>query len=416
MTTVEIPASAARPRLRVLYLEPDPEGGDRTRRHLCGQAPHIDLRVVAEPPPAQGDSGDAFDVLLLHPRRAGEDALRELDLLRARLGRELPAVVLVEQEDAQEVERIRLHPGGVDCLAAHAGYLRDLPAALQRAYDQAEVARDRLKLRQTSQRLEHVLAISPTILYTLALDGEAVAATWVSGNIERLMGFTPEQALAPGWWLDRVHPEDRQRALQGHSMLRDAGAVEQVYRVFDGAGRLRWIRDELRVAGAEGDGARTAIGAWQDITGQKLDELMQQVRIEVLDGLNLGRDLGDILLLIVKRLEHAYPDMLVSILLRDASDGRLYTGCAPSLPQDYNAAVDGLEPAVGHGSCGSSAALGTRVIVEDIEHHPYWEPYAHIARAAGLAACWSTPFKDQHGQILGTFGIYYRRPRSPEDS
>ncbi|PJF46039.1 MAG: two-component system response regulator, partial [Candidatus Thermofonsia Clade 3 bacterium] len=67
----------------------------------------------------------------------------------------------------------------------------------------------------------------------------------------------------------------------------------------------------------------------------------------------------------------------------------------------------------GKGSCGSAAALGKNVIVEDIDTHPYWAPYRDIAHRADIRACWSVPFFDEGGKVLGTVGCYYAAPRAP---
>ena len=53
------------------------------------------------------------------------------------------------------------------------------------------------------------------------------------------------------------------------------------------------------------------------------------------------------------------------------------------------------------------------VIAEDLSRHPYWKNYQALALHAGLRACWSLPFKDDSGQVLGTFGIYYPQPTRP---
>ncbi len=61
------------------------------------------------------------------------------------------------------------------------------------------------------------------------------------------------------------------------------------------------------------------------------------------------------------------------------------------------------------------AALGQRVIVEDVLTHPYWESYRDLAMRAGVRACWSEPIKSAVGDVLGTFAMYYRQPRAPTD-
>jgi diguanylate cyclase (GGDEF)-like protein/PAS domain S-box-containing protein len=96
-----------------------------------------------------------------------------------------------------------------------------------------------------------------------------------------------------------------------------------------------------------------------------------------------------------------------------ARDGRLHTVAAPSLPDFFNAAVDGLLPGPGQGSCGAAAWGGEPVIASDIAHHPDWAEHRELAARAGLAACWSQPYLDEHGQVLGTFAIYHHQPLAP---
>jgi PAS domain S-box-containing protein len=42
-----------------------------------------------------------------------------------------------------------------------------------------------------------------------------------------------------------------------------------------------------------------------------------------------------------------------------------------------------------------------------------WAAYRHLPLAHGLRACWSAPILSFEGQVLGTFAMYYREPRSP---
>jgi diguanylate cyclase (GGDEF)-like protein/PAS domain S-box-containing protein len=118
---------------------------------------------------------------------------------------------------------------------------------------------------------------------------------------------------------------------------------------------------------------------------------------------------------IARNLETLNPDMLSSILLLDEQGKTLLHGAAPSLPSFYNKAIHGLAIGVGVGSCGTATAAGERVIVEDIQTHPYWEPYKKLAGKANLAACWSEPIKDQAGKVLGSFAIYHHEPTSPSE-
>jgi diguanylate cyclase (GGDEF)-like protein/PAS domain S-box-containing protein len=410
-------ARHARP-LRVLYAEHSPSDVDLTRRHLARFAPHIHLTTVGDAtgifqhlPTDRAVPAD-FDVLLLDYRLPGLDALEVVKALRQERGLDIP-IVIVSGQGSEELAIQAIRLGVDDYIAKHAAYLHELPATLEKVHQQAELARERGQLRETSKRLGHVLAASPVILYTLRLEDGGAVPTWVSGNIQRLLGYTEDEALRAGWWRDHVHPDDRDGVLASLADLGTAGHVTRDYRFLDGHGRIRWMRDELRIARA-GDGqAGEAIGVWADITEARQAEQLRETRVAVLDGLMANHPLSMVLGDIADRLEAIHPDLRVSILVRDIRDGRLYTGAAPSLPAFYNAAVDGLEPGVGRGSCGTSAALGETVIVADIRNHPHWAEYAEVAERAGLRACWSIPFKNEAGQVLGTFGIYYGEPRSP---
>jgi len=53
------------------------------------------------------------------------------------------------------------------------------------------------------------------------------------------------------------------------------------------------------------------------------------------------------------------------------------------------------------------------IVVEDISTDPLWDKYKHIAASYGLRACWSTPILDFSEKVLGTFALYYTKPRKP---
>jgi len=134
---------------------------------------------------------------------------------------------------------------------------------------------------------------------------------------------------------------------------------------------------------------------------------------QVLKSISQGGSLPAVLDELVRRVEELHPGCLCSILLVDAEGKHLHHGAGPSLPDFYNRAIDGIVIGDGVGSCGTAAYRGERVIVEDIQQHPYWAPYCELAARAGLGACWSQPFKDRDGRVLGTFGIYHPVPMRP---
>lgn len=153
----------------------------------------------------------------------------------------------------------------------------------------------------------------------------------------------------------------------------------------------------------------------RDISAVRQAEKLEQFRSRILELLAEDLPLAEILADIVQGVERLNPVMLCSVLLLDSEGRHLRNGAAPNLPDFYNAAIDGLEIGQGVGSCGTAAFTGERVIVEDIATHPFWVPFKELAKRAGLGACWSQPVLSSSGQVLGTFAIYHRDARSPDE-
>jgi transcriptional regulator of acetoin/glycerol metabolism len=136
-----------------------------------------------------------------------------------------------------------------------------------------------------------------------------------------------------------------------------------------------------------------------------LEQIARQAPLaEVLDGM-------------ARCIEALAPEeVLVSVLLADGDGRHLRHGAAPSLPEFYNQAIDGIATGEGVGSCGTAAHRREAVIVTDIGTDPFWDDFRDLAGRAGLAACWSTPILARDGGLLGTFAMYHRVPRVPQDA
>ena len=51
-------------------------------------------------------------------------------------------------------------------------------------------------------------------------------------------------------------------------------------------------------------------------------------------------------------------------------------------------------------SGGIAAFTAERVIVEDIEAHPYWQDHRELARKAGIRSCWAQPFSGSGTRLV----------------
>ena len=148
----------------------------------------------------------------------------------------------------------------------------------------------------------------------------------------------------------------------------------------------------------------------------QVSEEHERNRNKVLEILAKGAPITDILTILAQDVERSAAGKLCSILLLDEEGKHLLVGAAPSLPDFYNQAIHGLAIGDELGSCGTAAFRGERVIVEDIQNHPYWAPFRELAGQAGLASCWSEPIRSGKGEVLGTFAIYQRQTGGPSDA
>jgi signal transduction histidine kinase len=132
----------------------------------------------------------------------------------------------------------------------------------------------------------------------------------------------------------------------------------------------------------------------------------------VVNGAPLAEVLGFLTGVVERVSDHA---AVASILLLD-DEGRLRPGAAPSLPDDYIRAIDGLKADAALGTCSAAAATGQVVVTRDVATDPAWVPLRHLPLALGLVGAWSQPIVDRGGRVLGTFGTYFREIREPSST
>src|SRR5580658_902701 len=156
-------------------------------------------------------------------------------------------------------------------------------------------------------------------------------------------------------------------------------------------------------------GARKAVDV-----AQESPEALARLDVKVLAMVMAHAPLPEVLEALCTNIEKQHSGLLCSVLLLDADGRTLRHGAGPSLPREYIRVIDGIQIGPSVGSCGTAAYRRQPVIVSDIASDPLWADYRDLALAHGLRACWSTPIASQDGGILGTFAIYYREPRIPD--
>lgn len=140
-----------------------------------------------------------------------------------------------------------------------------------------------------------------------------------------------------------------------------------------------------------------------------------EMEMKVMEMIARDEPLAAVLDQVARNFEKNIEGALCSILLLDKSGVHVLHGAAPSIPHEYNMAINGLAIGDNRGSCGTAASRKERIVVSDIATDPLWADYKDLALKHGLKACWSTPILRNNGDVLGTFAIYYRCVKSPDE-
>lgn len=128
-------------------------------------------------------------------------------------------------------------------------------------------------LRKTQARLQHVLSFSPAIIYLLQIKGRKFTAEWVSESLTRVTGHERNEALAEGWWVDHIHPEDRARVVAELPRLLTGDRLTLEYRFQHKDGGYLWLHNESRLLRDQSGNPVEVVGSWVDVTERREAEV-----------------------------------------------------------------------------------------------------------------------------------------------
>ena len=220
----------------------------------------------------------------------------------------------------------------------------------------------------------------------------------INSAFENDLGLTSAE-LAGRPLLDWIHSDDREQL--DRALAAGEGSVRARHRTK----RAEWCSLHWRVKTQ--DGRAFALGRSQG--GPELSKKSPEVGVSLMDS-----TLTDTLEAMVRVVESKTSGLRCSILLLEPGSEIVSVGVGPSLPAEYNAAVEGLRIGPGVGSCGTAAFWNVPVIVEDIGVDPLWKDLRGAAAVAGVASCWSVPITaSRDGRVLGAMALYNTTPCAP---
>lgn len=198
----------------------------------------------------------------------------KLELLHAD-GRKLPMVMnaVVRHYGGQEYHELAVFSARDRDI-----YERELLAERRRA--EAHLAREQQSQRELAEaRVRLELALDAAQLLAWSVDLPARQRRYAP-EVALLLGHARPQAVEAAEFVDRIHPEDRQREAAALEALLQSGGerLHQVFRLQGVDGVLRWVAAWARLRAGPGGVPAALVGVLQDVTESQRQRTLAEDR------------------------------------------------------------------------------------------------------------------------------------------
>ncbi len=128
-----------------------------------------------------------------------------------------------------------------------------------------------LELHQSEQRYRDLVDSAKVILWRAGLDGASFS--YINQEAENLLGYPIQTwTTTPAFWIDRLHPEDRELAESTCRVVAEnRGSQQFEHRMIAADERVVWLRTSVHLVSSLGKAEELA-GVMVDITDRKLAE------------------------------------------------------------------------------------------------------------------------------------------------
>ena len=262
------------------------------------------------------------------------------------------------------------------------------------------------KLRKSEEKYRDLIEISPDAIYVVDANGICVLGNRAGAELAGV----PQDQLVRTPIAETYLPEERHLFRERLEKLKTGRTIRFERKFLRKNGEI--VPVEVSVSGIRGGYFQAIL---RDISQRKRAEALLAGEKRLLEMIATGVPLKQILNALCLIIEEQRPETLASVLLLNADGVHLDVAAGPNLPKEWTRQMELMPIGPCAGSCGTAAYRGSTVIVSDIATDPLWDVPEHRASALkhGLRASWSNPVLSWKGQVVGTFCMYYREPRSP---
>jgi PAS domain S-box-containing protein len=237
---------------------------------------------------------------------------------------------------------------------------------------------------------------------------------FVNNQILDYFGLTLDELKLSGI-SGKVHPDDIDGVRLAFRRAIAAGQSWEIVQRFRGAdGAYQWFESMgFPLRDADGRIVRFC-SLLTNIDDRKRAEALLAGEKQLLAMVGEDRPLSEVLEALCAHVERTSDGSLCSILTIDPDGRRFCHGAGPSLPDAYNAVLDGLIIDPDYGPCGLAATRNVQAIAADVATDPRWlaSPWPGVVMRHGLRSCWSTPILSGD-KVIGVFALYQDRPAGP---
>lgn len=265
------------------------------------------------------------------------------------------------------------------------------------------------KLRQNEERLRN--------LFEASQDGIVVEEneiiTYVNKSYTKMFGYDECKELVGQHISMVISSEDVDRVTQFGRNRLDGGQSPVKYEFKGKRKNGSLIAVEASVSTSNVGGHVYITTMIRDITERQRMEMLIAAQKQSLEMVVKGSPLTAVLNYLAQVIEQQSDGQTAASILLLNEHGRFYNGASPSLSEKYLRAINNLKADLNVGTCSAAAASKQTVITPDIAADPNWRGLAHLPLEEGFKSAWSMPIMSRNGDVLGTFGSYFRECREP---